>query len=151
MKTIKRVSTILNITFGLLMFGVLLLNAREFVWPNHVPYRFYYTPLLSSCTEGLYHYNAFYIMLAVLFGMVITGLAVKKLRVLLYLSGIALSVYTLIPAIVRPTIRCMGTHMHLFNNTMEISVVAIVIMVLLLVTSTALAIMQLFKANKTPE
>jgi hypothetical protein len=126
------------------MFGVLLLNVREFVWPNWDGYRFYIPPF--ECIQGLYPHSAFYTVLAVIVGMIIAGFVVKKLRILLYLSGIALSVYTLIPAIIRPTSFCAyPTHLHLFNGATEISVVAFVIMVLLLVISIALTVMQLFK------
>jgi|GEM_PF-2738311 hypothetical protein len=145
---------LLNAAYGVTMLWILFFHAIELFWYNqtggragsYAVYRFYHIPSAPSCREGLYHYSAFFIMLALIAGMIITGLVVRKLRALVYLPGVALFIFMLIPVIIRPIIYCTD-HVH---RPLGIPVDGVVIAILLLVSSTTLFVMQLFKNKHDP-
>ena len=154
-KVLKKAPVILlNIAYSLLMLWILFFHAIELFWYNqtggragsYAVYRFYHIPSAPSCREGLYHYSAFFIMLAVIVGLIITGLVVKKLRVLRYVSGIVLFVFMLIPVIIRPIIYCTDN----VHRPLGIPADGTIIAILLLAISVTLAVMQLIKNKHDP-
>jgi len=144
----------LNVACGLLLGWTLFFHSVGIFWPNWHGYCFYYTSF--NCLQGVYHYSAFYIMIAVTAGVIITVFLAKKFRILLSFLGIALSSYTLIPVIIRPRVYCSDSYNHaypfvsLFGGKVGISEISIILVVLLFVISTTLTVMQLFKNKHDP-